>query len=597
MKRIILTTFAALLCVASYGFTVKQNLLSGGEKLTSQWMVEAQDDATTVKMIGDNSMDVVATRGLTMWYDKKLSGEYQISYSVKFIMEGGAHDRLSDLNCFWGAVDPQSPKDIYKRSAWRDGMFGNYRTMDLFYVGYGGNKNRTTRFRRYHAEHYESGDNEKIRPVIAEYLKPEDLLKPNQWLNVVITVKDGRTTYSMDGKELFNHPLLEGQDEGYFGLRLLKNHTVIKNFKIKEYTKADTYKYDEVIAEEEALETIKSKWGEDFKYVEYPTQYLKNVVEVAPGESIQAAIDAVSVKGGVVKLLAGTHVVKQSITLKSNITLIGEGVNKTIVEEGKGLTKECFTASPAPQIVDVVMKDFSLVGKDIGSVQGIWISGKNGSRHDRIMLQNVEIKGWGSHGAHIKRADNVIMDKCTFVENGSRNGLYHNCYFLYNKNILQSDCDFSYPVKGKGCKYTSCEFVLAQRCTIDKCIGNGIQADNEETGYLMLHKYKISNCGQVALWFPCEYYYGKFDYTEDAKYAPQNVILSRCEIVDNKWGAMWRVVGGKSYVMNKCHFSNQKIDMGLLLCGVEISEDSKFEKGNRLMDDLKKWPMDVHLLW
>jgi len=36
----------------------------------------------------------------------------------------------------------------------------------------------------------------------------------------------------------------------------------------------------------------------------------------------------------------------------------------------------------------------------------------------------------------------------------------------------------------------------------------------------------------VAMWFPCEDYRDKYTYKEDHKYAPQNVILNRCEIVN-----------------------------------------------------------------
>ncbi len=583
-----------MFCDISFAEVQKLNLLSGGEGQTTKWIAENQ--AGIPITIKDDVVDVVASRGMTLWYDKKLKGEYQISYSVMFVMEGGEHDRLSDLNCFWGASDPESPKDFFKRAEWRDGDFGKYSYMSLFYVGYGGNKNSSTRFRRYLPEFIESGDRDKYRPIIKEYREAQDLLKLGEWMNVVITVRNGRTTYTMNGKELFNHPLEKGQDEGYFGVRLVRNHILLTNFEVKYFTKDDAYKYEKVIVEQEALATIDDKWGDEFHHVEYPTQYLKNVVEVTPGASIQEAIDEVNSKGGgVVRIMAGEHVVNKTIHIKSGVTIIGEGADKSFIVEGEGIEKQCLCIDVHSQVTDVVMKDFTLLGKDIGSVQGIFISGVNDARHQRMLFQNLVIKGWGSHGVHIKRTNNMIMDRCVFTENGSRNGLYHNLYFLYNKELLQSDCDFSNPVMGKGCKYTSCEFVLAQRCTIDNCIGNGIQADNEQTGYLFLHKYRVSGCGQVALWFPCEYYYGKFDYTEDPKYAPQNVILSRCEIVDNTWGAMWRVVCGKSYVINS-HFANKKIDMGLLLCNVEM-ENSTFDKGNRIMDDLRKWPMDVHLLW
>ncbi|MFR9621132.1 MAG: right-handed parallel beta-helix repeat-containing protein [Rikenellaceae bacterium] len=359
---------------------------------------------------------------------------------------------------------------------------------------------------------------------------------------------------------------------------------------------ASMAEYDAVVVETEAADIIAEKWGADFRYAQYPKQSFEVCVEVAPGESIQAAIDEVSSKGGgVVKLAEGVHVVNEMIAIKSGVTIMGAGIDKTTVKEGQIEGNACFIIDTKPQIVDVVLRDFALVGENIGNVQGIFITGVNEARHNRIMFQDLVVTGWGSHGVHIKRTDNIVMNRCKFTENGIRNGLYHNLYFLFNKEIMQSDCDFSNPVMGKGCKYTSCEFVLAQRCVIDNCKANGVQADNEETGYFMFHKYRISNCGQVALWFPCEYYFGKFDYTEDPKYAPQNVILNRCEIVDNTWGAMWRVVGG-SYVINS-RFDNRKIDMGLLKCEVEMCGESTFAKGNELYDDVKQWPADVELLW
>ncbi|MFI3282261.1 MAG: DUF6250 domain-containing protein [Rikenellaceae bacterium] len=593
MKNKILALCAVVLTIAVDASAQRMELLSGGEGYHTKWVVESQtEDAVT--MIGD-TMEVVAARGVTLWYDKRFEGDYQISYSAKFVMEGGPHDRLSDLNCFWGAIDPAYPDDFFRQSwVYRDGDFSTYSPLDLFYVGYGGNRNSTTRFRRYTGA-YVSSDAQKNREMFNEYRNPEDILREGEWMNIVITVRGGRTTYSMNGKELVNHPVAEGQDEGYFGIRLVRNHVIFTNFAVKEFTECDRYKYRDVIIEQEALATIDQKWGSRFIAAHYPIQHLENVVEVAPTESIQRAIDEMSRRGGgVVKLKEGLYPITSTITLKSGVTIIGEGAEKTILEERRGIKNACIIAETKSRVEDVVIKDLWLKGQDLESVQGLFITGVNEGRHQRIMLQDLKITGWGSQGVHIKRADHIIMDRCEFTHNGARNGLYHNLYFLYNKNITQSDCIFSNPVKGKGCKYTSCEFVLAQRCTIDNCIGNGIQADNEQAGYLFLHKYRVSNCGQVALWFPCEYYYGKFDYTEDPKYAPQNVILSRCEIVDNMWGAMWRAVNG-SYVLNS-HFSNKKIDMGLLKCDVQMSE-STFERGNQLYDDVKQWPKDVELLW
>ena len=178
--------------------------------------------------------------------------------------------------------------------------------------------------------------------------------------------------------------------------------------------------------------------------------------------------------------------------------------------------------------------------------------------------------------------------------NGSAGGLYHNVYFLYNKHILQSDCDMSYPTLGKGNKYTSVEHLIAQRCTIKgPLLGNGIQADNTEAGYLFFHKYHISGCARVAMWFPCESFRDKFTYTEDPTYAPQNVIVHRCEIVDNQWGAMWRSVGG-GHILHST-FDNHRIDVGTLKSQMRFA-------GNTIgtiesYTDVDQWPEDVEILW
>ncbi|CDF78724.1 pectin lyase fold protein [Formosa agariphila KMM 3901] len=340
---------------------------------------------------------------------------------------------------------------------------------------------------------------------------------------------------------------------------------------------------------------MSEKWQNDFKHVAYPKQWLKNVISVSPGESLQAAIDKVhAAGGGVVSLKEGTHLIQNTITLRGRVTIVGAGRDLTVIQQGPDLMETGFNIEAQPQVTDLVIKDLTLKGSRQGKANGILIRGRNESRHTRVMLQNINVTDWSAQGVHMKRTNNIIMDNCNFQYNGSAGGLYHNVYFLYNKYILQSDCDMSYPVLGKGNKYTSCEYVLAQRCTIKDCLGNGIQTDHEEAGYIFLHKYNISGCGRVALWFPCEDYYDKFHYTEDLKYAPQKVIINRCEIVNNTWGAMWRSVK-ESYVINST-FDNKKVDMGLLNCDVTI-EQSSFKTGNEMYTDVKQWPKEVRILW
>ena len=82
-----------------------------------QWKIE---DASHVLQIIEraDTLELMVPDGLTMWYRQRLAGDYEISYRICMVMQGGKYDRLSDLNCFWAANDPKYPNDLFARSQW-----------------------------------------------------------------------------------------------------------------------------------------------------------------------------------------------------------------------------------------------------------------------------------------------------------------------------------------------------------------------------------------------------------------------------------------------------------------------------------------------
>lgn len=196
----------------------------------NDWIVEDHSGELGVQLKND-TFDIISPDGLTLWYNKELTGEYAIEYDIMMVMNGGVNDRLSDLNCFWAAKDPKFPQDILARSEWRDGVFSQYNSLRLFYVGYGGNHNTTTRFRNYRADLYPM-DSDSLKLSIHEYTDTENLLKPNHWYSIRIIMEDEQTTYSVNGKPLFSKIIREDDKTGYFGLRLLTNHVLFRGFRI-----------------------------------------------------------------------------------------------------------------------------------------------------------------------------------------------------------------------------------------------------------------------------------------------------------------------------------------------------------------------------
>lgn len=198
---------------------------------SATWIAEDETGGATLAERGD-TLEITAPAGLTLWYATPLRGSYRIVYEATVLVEGGPHDRLADLNCFWAASDPEHAEDFFARSEWRGGIFARYNSLDLLYVGYGGNENSTTRFRCYYGQRFGAPADE-VKPLIGEYTDAGHLLVANRPMRIEIAVTGDRTSYSVNGEELFSRKLAPGEGDGYFGLRLLSNRTRIVGFRIE----------------------------------------------------------------------------------------------------------------------------------------------------------------------------------------------------------------------------------------------------------------------------------------------------------------------------------------------------------------------------
>jgi hypothetical protein len=186
----------------------------------SNWNIDLEKPETSTVKIIDGKLDVSTSIGATIWFKTKLSGNIMITYDVKVLDEGGAFDRVSDMNAFWMATDPSNlPSSIR-----RDGKFASYDNLNLYYAGVGGHYNAYTRFRKY------NGIQDKS--ILKEYSDKEHLLVGNKLYSVKIVVNKGHIQYFLNGELYWDFQDEKPYKEGFFGFRTSKSHQQFDNFKV-----------------------------------------------------------------------------------------------------------------------------------------------------------------------------------------------------------------------------------------------------------------------------------------------------------------------------------------------------------------------------
>ncbi len=194
-------------------------------KAEDKWFVEAEDGGRVV-WHGDTLADIHAPKGLTLWNKSLMEGNVTIEYEARIVGDG----RISDLNCFWMASDPNA-NNVFKNAKRRGGKFINSYTMRLYYMGFGGNHNSTTRFRRYDGD-ARGVANAAFRPaVLREYTDSGHLLRGDHWYKIRLESIDGHARFTIDGERIvdFADPL--PLHEGYFGFRTTLAHAQLRNFR------------------------------------------------------------------------------------------------------------------------------------------------------------------------------------------------------------------------------------------------------------------------------------------------------------------------------------------------------------------------------
>ncbi|MGN7160166.1 DUF6250 domain-containing protein [Sphingomonas sp. SAFR-052] len=190
------------------------------------WRTEAESPQAKVRYLPGGVIDIDTPRGLTLWYPDRLDGPVRIAFDAMAVSAGGPNDQVSDLNAFWMATDPAAPDgSVFARP--RDGRFEAYDTLTTYYVGIGGNRNTTTRMRRYTGR---PGD----RPLLPQHDRSDTLalLQANRWTRIALIADGGRIAVERDGRVLFKMNDTTPYRSGWFALRTTQSHLRIRRVTI-----------------------------------------------------------------------------------------------------------------------------------------------------------------------------------------------------------------------------------------------------------------------------------------------------------------------------------------------------------------------------
>lgn len=217
----LLVVAAALLagCATSHGAL----LYSDGFADARNWALESEQPARVVAR--DGALDIDTPAGLTLWFKPRLDGPVVIEFEATAVAAGGPNDQVSDLNVFWMAHNADGAEPVYSKL--RSGRFAEYDDLLTYYVGLGGNRNSTARFRRYVGE---PGN----RPLLPEHDlgAREFLLVPNRKQTITLIAAGRHIEYRRDGQALFAYEDDAPYTSGWFALRTTFSHLRIENLRI-----------------------------------------------------------------------------------------------------------------------------------------------------------------------------------------------------------------------------------------------------------------------------------------------------------------------------------------------------------------------------
>jgi parallel beta-helix repeat protein len=209
-----------------------------------------------------------------------------------------------------------------------------------------------------------------------------------------------------------------------------------------------------------------------------------DAVVVAPGQSIQDALNNAAGKNKWVLLKSGIHTIPKTLEIPSGVTICGEGYGTILFLDNAGgrdamvnavndlkdltirnLVVECSNKTEIPS--DPNSSRSYRGGYNRG---GIVFRALQEGQMKNIKLINITVRNATRHGVFISGGENIMIDGCDFDENGATAvpgpRLQHNLLLSHCRNVTVKDGRFDTSPNGSGIAMDKCSDVTVTNCEI-----------------------------------------------------------------------------------------------------------------------------------
>lgn len=231
-----------------------------------------------------------------------------------------------------------------------------------------------------------------------------------------------------------------------------------------------------------------------------------DAIIIAPGESIQQALDSVAGSGRWVLLKKGIHLLPKTLKIPSGFTLAGEGLGTVVFLDPTAADRDAMV-NAYNDLHDITFRDLVIEGSNKTAIPddpnssrsyrggynrgGIIFRAATAAQMKNIRLQNITVQNCTYNGVFISGGSNLAIEGCNFNENGGNAVpgpmLQHNLLLTHCRGISITDSRLDTSPFGSGIALDHCS---------DAVISNSEIARNAYYGILLTESStaRISNC-------------------------------------------------------------------------------------------------------